>query len=456
MNNNHNKWRLNRIAGALAVALIPWCDTALARDVFNPALLEMDGPQTGVRDLSAYEHAGGQQPGTYRVDIYLNNIFMETRDVTFQQSRIPGETALQPCLNVEELAEWGVRVKQFPELGRKSADCADLGVIPQATADFRFSQQRLLLSFPQAAVTSAARGWVDPKQWDDGIAALLLNYSVSGANNWSRKNDMPDSDNQYVNLRPGINMGPWRLRNYTTWSRNSSEGESSNSWDTVYTYAQRNINALQGVMTLGDSSTDADVFEGIPFRGAMLASDDDMLPESLRGYAPVVRGIARTNAQVIIRQNGYEIYQTYVSPGAFEITDMYPTGGSGDLSVTIKESDGSEQNLIVPYASLPVLQREGRLKYSVTSGVYRAYDNSIDETPLTQGTAIYGLPLGITLYGGGQFSSKYQSLALGVGKTLAILAPYRPMSPRPGRTDRIKTKRAGSRCVFVIAKIFQA
>ena len=57
----------------------------------------------------------------------------------------------------------------------------------------------------------------------------------------------------------------------------------------------------------------------------------------------------------------------------------------------------------------------------MTSGVYRAYDNSIDETPLTQGTAIYGLPLGITLYGGGQFSSKYQSLALGVGKNLGDL-----------------------------------
>ncbi|QGN38983.1 fimbria/pilus outer membrane usher protein [Klebsiella oxytoca] len=418
MQNNHNKWRLNRIAGALAVALIPWSDDALARDVFNPALLEMDGPQTGVRDLSAYEQVGGQQPGTYRVDIYLNNVFMDTRDVVFKPGRAPGAEVLQPCLKVEELAEWGVRVKQFPELGRKSAECADFGVIPQAKADFRFSQQRLLLSFPQAAVSSAARGWVDPKLWDDGITALLLNYSFSGANNWSRKNDIADSDNQYVNLRPGINIGPWRLRNYTTWNRSSSAGESSNSWDTVYTYAQRNINALQGVMTLGDSSTDADVFEGIPFRGAMLASDDDMLPESLRGYAPVVRGIARTNAQVIIRQNGYEIYQTYVSPGAFEITDMYPTGGSGDLSVTIKESDGSEQNLIVPYASLPVLQREGRLKYSVTSGVYRAYDNSIDETPLTQATAIYGLPWGITLYGGGQFSSKYQALALGMGKNL--------------------------------------
>lgn len=315
MKNNHKKWRLNRIAGALAVALLPLCDEVLARDVFNPALLEMDGPQTGIRDLSAYEQVGGQQPGSYRVDIYLNNVFMDTRDVTFQQGEGAGKTELQPCLKVEELAEWGVRVSRFPDLGRKSANCADMSVIPQAKAEFRFSQQRLLLSFPQAAVSSAARGWVDPKQWDDGVTALLLNYAFSGANNWSRKNDTPDSDNQYVNLRPGINIGPWRLRNYTTWTRSSSGGESSNSWDTVYTYAQRNINALQGVMTLGDSSTDADVFEGIPFRGAMLASDDDMLPESLRGYAPVVRGIARTNAQVIIRQNGYEIYQTYVSPG---------------------------------------------------------------------------------------------------------------------------------------------
>ncbi len=421
MTSNYNKWWFIRITGTLTVALISWHGEVLAQDIFNPALLEMDGPQTGVRDLSAYEQAGGQQPGIYRVDIYLNNVFMDTRDVVFQQNQVLGETELQPCLKVEELAEWGVRIKQFPELGHKSEDCADLSVIPQAKSSFRFNQQRLLLSFPQTAVSSAARGWVDPKLWDNGVTAFLLNYSFSGANNWSRQSDVPNSDNQYVNLRPGINVGPWRLRNYTTWGRSNSSGNSSSSWDTVYTYAQRNINALQGALTLGDSSTDADVFEGIPFRGIMLASDDDMLPESLRGYAPVVRGIARTNAQVIIRQNGYEIYQTYVSPGAFEITDMYPTGGSGDLDVTIKESDGSEQHLIVPYASLPVLQREDRLKYSITSGVYRSYNNSIDKTPLSQGTIIYGLPWGMTIYGGSQLSSKYQSLALGMGKNLGGL-----------------------------------
>ena len=74
---------------------------------------------------------------------------------------------------------------------------------------------------------------------------------------------------------------------------------------------------MKSLLTLGESSSPSDVFDSVSFRGAQLASDDDMLPESLRGYAPVVRGIARSNAQVVIRQNGYVIYQSYVAPGAF-------------------------------------------------------------------------------------------------------------------------------------------
>lgn len=143
-----------------------------------------------------------------------------------------------------------------------------------------------------------------------------------------------------------------------------------------------------------------------------------MLPDSLKGYAPVVRGIARTNAQVVIRQNGYQIYQSYVAPGAFEINDMYPTGGAGDLDVTIKEADGSEQHFTLPYASVPVLQREGRLKYALTGGQYRAYNSSVEKTPFGQIAAIYGLQKGITIYGGGQGASKYQSLAVGAGKNM--------------------------------------
>jgi outer membrane usher protein len=390
---------------------------AQAREFFNPALLEVDGSQQGKTDLSVFEEGELQAAGTYRVDIYLNNEQQDTRDVEFKlQKNAEGKESLQPCLTVTQLNEMGVKTDLFPGLASEKDQCANLGAIPQATAELRFSAQQLLLSIPQAALSQQARGYVPESQWDKGIPSLLLNYSLSGANNVARDNNGSDSNSQFANLRPGINLGSWRLRNYTTWNR-SSQGESE--WNTVYTYAARDIAFLKSQLVLGDSTSPSDVFDSVPFRGAQMASDDEMIPDSLKGYAPVVRGIARTNAQVIIRQNGYVIYQTFVAPGPFEINDMFPTGGSGNLFVTIRESDGREQQLVIPYASLPVLQREGRLKYAVTSGQYRSYDSSVDKTPFGQATAIYGLSHGLTAYGGGQFANeKYHSLALGMGKNL--------------------------------------
>lgn len=399
---------------AILIALQLLAQNVQARDYFNPALLELDGPQQGVTNLATFEENGSQLPGDYRVDVLINEQQVDTRTVTFA----PGADGqgLQPCISVAELATYGVRVAQFPALGAPDAACANLTAIPQASAHLLFDRQQLALSIPQAALARQPRGYVPPAQWDEGITALLLNYSLSGANNTARGGgNGSNSSSQYANLRPGFNAGPWRLRNYTTWSR-SSDGQDK--WDTVYTYAQRNLIALKSQLTLGDSNAPAEVFDAVPFRGLQIASDDEMLPDSLRGYAPVVRGIARTNAQVVVRQNGYEIYRAYVAPGAFVINDMYPTGGSGDLQVTIKEADGSEQHIVVPFASLPVLQREGRLKYSLTGGQYRSYDRSVDKSTLVQGTAIYGLPWNTTLYGGVQAAQHYQSAALGVGNNL--------------------------------------
>lgn len=406
------------IAGQLALlGGIPF--TVQAEDYFNPALLERGSTGQGSPDLSVFEHDAGQLPGVYRVDIYLNNQQQDTRDVTFtMQKDAQGKNSLQPCLSIAQLNDMGIKTELFPAAGNDKTQCANLYAIDQASAEFRFSAQQLLLSVPQIAISQKARGYVSEKQWDNGIPALLLNYNLSGATNSGRGDHATDGESQYANLRPGVNIGPWRLRNYTTWNRDSS---GQDKWDTVYTYASRSIIALKSQMMLGDSTSPADVFDGVPFRGAQLASDDDMMPDSLKGYAPVVRGIARTNAQVIIRQNGYVIYQSYVAPGAFEITDMFPTGGSGDLYVTLKEADGSEQIFAVPYASLPVLQREGRLKYSLTGGQYRAYDRRVDSTPFAQATAIYGLPHGFTAYGGGQYSEHYQSAAFGLGKNLGDL-----------------------------------
>lgn len=100
---------------------------------------------------------------------------------------------------------------------------------------------------------------------------------------------------------------------------------------------------------------------------------------------------------------------------------MFPTGSNGDYDVTVKEADGSEQHFIVPYSSLPILQRTGRAKYSVTVGKYRDYNNhTLDD--FGQATLLYGLPWGITLYGGSQIAGdKYQSVAFGVGQNMQML-----------------------------------
>ncbi|WMY76653.1 fimbria/pilus outer membrane usher protein [Buttiauxella selenatireducens] len=417
MRQKHKVFQPARMAIFIAVALSSGAQVANARDTFNPELLEVGNPGAGKTDLSVYE-AGSQAPGVYHVDIILDEQLVDTRDVEFKAvADKSGEANLQPCISLDTLKSWGVKTDLFPELAA-DAQCINLAVIPQASADFQFSTQRLVISIPQAALIPQSRGYVPPEKWDEGITAGMLNYSLSGDNSRGRGANSSTTNSQYANLRPGLNIGPWRLRNYSTWSRDSN---GQDKWDTVYTYLQRDIIPLKAQLTAGDSSAPADIFDSMPFRGAQLASDDDMLPDSMKGYAPVVRGIARTNAQVVIRQNGYQIYQSYVAPGAFEITDMYPTGGAGDLDVTIKEADGSEQHFSVPFASLPLLQREGRLKYAVTGGQYRSYDGSVEKTPFAQMTAIYGLPKGFTVYGGVQESSKYQSLASGVGKNMGDL-----------------------------------
>lgn len=393
-----------------------------ARDYFDPAFIENRGSQQiTAADLSIFSTDQSQLPGTYYTDILINKTSLGSRNVDYQQVALPdGRQVLQGCLLTAELKSAGVKTELFPALNT-ARGCADLSLIPGASQQFDFQAQQLFISIPQMYIASSARGYVPPEKWQEGIPALLLNYSFSGYQTFGKNRDVADTDSQYLALQPGINVGPWRFRNYTNWNANTSDGNTQQSWNTVYNYLQRDIIALKSQLTLGDSNTPTDIFDSLAFRGIQLASDDQMQPDSLRGYAPTIRGIARSNAQVTVRQNGRVAYQTAVPPGEFEINDMFPTGSNGDYDVTVKEADGSEQHFIVPYASLPILQRTGHAKYSVTAGKYRDGSNHTGDS-FTQATLLYGLPWGITLYGGGQVAGNtYQSAALGIGQNMQML-----------------------------------
>ncbi|MCP1107102.1 fimbrial biogenesis outer membrane usher protein [Serratia nevei] len=406
-------YRLTPLAWQIA-GLLMWSGLAQAEYRFSSALLQIGNtPQTEV-DLALFSETDRQPPGEYRVDVFLNGQRLDTRTLAFSlQPDEQGKERLQPCLQWAELKGFGVDMAAFPAL-RQTNGCINLPqAIPGARAELLFEQQQLKLSIPQAALKRQARGYVPPEQWDSGIPALLSNYTLRGANDRSRQGGT--SSSYFVNLRNGANWGAWRVRQDSVWNR---DGQGEAHWRTLNSYVQRDITQFNGLLTLGDATTPGNIFDSLSLRGVQLASVEDMYPDSLRGYSPVVRGIARSNAEVVIRQNGVVIDQRYVPPGAFEISDLYAVSGSGDLDVTIKESDGAEQHVLVPFASLPVLQREGRLSYGLAAGQYRAQDAGADEEQFMQSTLIYGLPLGTTLYGGVQWANRYHALALGVGQNL--------------------------------------
>jgi outer membrane usher protein len=128
------------------------------------------------------------------------------------------------------------------------------------------------------------------------------------------------------------------------------------------------VKSLNSLLRIGDTFTTGDVFDSVPFRGVQLMSDDEMLPDSQRGFAPVIRGMAHSNAKVTVSQHGYVIYETFVSPGAFAINDLYPTAQSGDLDVQVKESDGSVRTFTQPYSAVPFMLREGEANSALAAG----------------------------------------------------------------------------------------
>lgn len=197
-----------------------------------------------------------------------------------------------------------------------------------------------------------ACGYVFFDLWEEGINAGLLNYSFNGnfINNCSNYN-AGKLNYAYLNLQSGINIGSWRLRDNLTWSYNSGSSNlfDSNKWQHINTLAERDIIFLRLRLTVGDSYTDGDIFDSVNFCGFKINLTEAMLPDSQHGFALVIYGIACGTAQVSVKQNGYDVYQTTVLLGFFTIDDINFAANGGDLQVTIKEADGSIQTLYVFY-----------------------------------------------------------------------------------------------------------
>ena len=424
-------WQIKTSLTAVAYSVMMTCTLLHVEDViartysFNSSLLSGGGK--GV-DLTLFEE-GGQLPGIYQTDIILNGSRVDSLEMPFHTEKDEnGRPYLKTCLTQEMLARYGVKTEEYPALFRSLGGgsdtsgergvCADLSAIPQATENYQFAAQQLVLGIPQVALRPLLRGIAPEVLWDDGIPAFLLNWQANAGRSEYRGYIKDVEDYVWSSLEPGINIGSWRIRNLTTWNKSSGQ---SGKWESLYIRAERGLNSLKSRLTLGENYTPSDIFDSVPFRGGMLSSDESMVPYNQREFAPVVRGIARTQARIEVRQNGYLIQSQTVAPGAFALTDLPVTGSGSDLQVTVRESDGTVQVFTVPFTTPAIALREGYLKYNVMAGQYRSSDDAVEDSTLGQVMGMYGLPWGLTVFGGLQGAEHYQSAALGLGWSLGKL-----------------------------------
>jgi outer membrane usher protein len=423
---------------SLAVALILGGSAeALARDYFDPSLLDLGNSQGATQaDLSQFESAGGQAEGSYRVDVYVNNEYVRTQDVRFVRN---AAGKLQPSLTPAELGELGVNTASVPSLMRLPVAVALPSsvetYIPQTKSTLDFQQMRLNMSVPQLNMKPILDRGMDESKLEEGMPALMMNYMLSGnTNQRDRDGNNSDSQSLFGSFQSGLNVGAWRLRNSSTYSYNQQRydqydslenaqrrtKQSDSRWSSQQTYVQRDIIPLKSQLTIGETSTGAvasQMLDGFSYRGVSMTSDESMMPGSMIGFAPVISGIAQSNAQVTITQNGMVIYQINVAPGPFRIADLAGGSNGGDLVVTVKESDGSTHGFVQPYTSLPVMLRPGQVRYEVAGGQYYQGRGSYNSRRpnFVMGSAIYGANNTMTIYGGTIMSDKYQSIAAGTG-----------------------------------------
>eukprot|EP01133_Synstelium_polycarpum_P005897 gene5897-6825_t len=402
----------SRLSCLAALSLLS--STSVVAAQFNSTFLKDKGAEV---DLRYFEKNNVVMPGAYSVDLYLNQRLDGRHQITFEVDASIKSADAQPVLTLGLLRELGIDIERLRQDGIVSPDSddsvpVDLKRIDGASVLADMFTLSLSIDIPHAYIKRRARGYVNPSLWDEGVTALFSNYQLNFNRNMGGEYN---SDYGYLGLQNGLNIGGWRLRNDSSISQSSG---TKRNFSSNRTYLEHDVTKLKGRFAFGQLYSNGDIFDSTRFRGFQLGSDIGMLPDDETGYAPVVRGIAETHATVEVRQNGYVIYSTSVSPGAFEIRDIYPGGSNGDLDIKIIESDGRERKYSQAYSYLPVMTRRGNFQYSLSLG---KYDNEGPASPnMLQGTAVYGATDNLTTYGGVLGTEGYEALNLGIGINSAL------------------------------------
>lgn len=396
--------------------------------VFAEEAVEFDraflmGENSNDIDVQRFRDGNPVSPGRYRTQIYINNVYYGPSTLDFVD--VNGNTAAV-CITSKTLAKLQIKIPDSisaPEstlLKRPEAeegDCLNmLSLYPQSAVNYSSGDLRLDLSIPQIWLEKKYDNYVPPALWEDGINAGMLSYNLNGYRTTSKTNT--DRDSFYAGLNGGLNLLGWHFRARGNLSWDNKTGSSGMQYQNRY--AQRDIPLLRSQLRIGESYTTGETFDSASIRGVRLYSDDRMLPPLLTGYAPVIKGVARTNAKVTVEQGGYKIYETTVAPGPFALDDISPSGYGSDIHVTVEEADGSVRTFNVPFSSVVQMLRPGISRWDISVGEIN--QQGLGANPgLVQATLYHGLNNLFTGYSGVQATDNhYLAGLLGIAMNTGI------------------------------------
>ena len=353
------------------------------------------------RNLSPLEvkRLGNVRPGDVAADIYRNDSLVSKTTVRFTEPPSGGNAracitpALFQQLGVKTnfISPQGLQLMQTattPAASKSAADCLYIDQwVAGATSEFDTNELRLDITIAQAFLTRQNRQSVPSEMLTRGENAGFINYNL---NNYNAQG----FSSNYLGLNTGVNIAGWQVRHtsYLSQNRSTDSGAATNTSQYVAgeTVVKRPLIDMKASLAFGDTSTNSPIIGSTPIRGVRLSSEEGLMPDEERGYRPVIKGVARTNARVRVSQNNAVFFEQTVPPGPFEFDDINPIASVGNLQVVIAEADGSQQTFVVPYSPSMGALNPGSFRYSVATGQYRNF-TSTQNTPVLQAYLRYGL-----------------------------------------------------------------
>lgn len=378
----------------------------------------LDVKERGEVDIIRFSRVGYLMPGKYVFNVVVNKSEYPDEKIDYIFPKDNPDDSLA-CLSPELVSRFGFKEYELKKANWwNDGQCLDVNSFAGMTVRPDLGSGVLQINIPQALMEYTSENWDPPSRWDDGIPGFIFDYYLNARHTQSRAN--ADAQTLSGNGVAGLNMGPWRMR--ATWQGDYDRESGANGttkknikWDRFYIF--RAIKSLKSELMLGEAYLPSTLFDSFRFTGASLTSDDAQLAPNLRGYAPEVVGVAKTNAKITVSQQGSVIYETTVASGPFRIQDLN-NAVMGKLDVTIQEQDGTKRTFQVDTATIPYLTRPGSLRYKLALGKPSDYEHNTQDINFATGEVSWGISNGWSVYGGGLFASDYTSMAVGMGRDL--------------------------------------